>query len=121
MSDARGRGNARLARLLLAATVVVGGLALWTVLPVAWLQLTSDLAPGGRFVLVIVGLPLTMAIWFGLLSQIDAHRTRLAGGESSSLLEVTLVASAVTAVVALIVWWAFFAESADPSGPLQPI
>jgi hypothetical protein len=121
LSAATGIGIRRLARAALAVVVVIGGFALWTALPVAWLQLTSDLAPGARFVLVIVGLPVSMGVWFVLLSELDSRRIRLGDGGSSALLEVTLVASAVTAVVGLIVWWAFFADAADPSGPLQPI
>jgi hypothetical protein len=136
------RGNAaahaRVTRGLLACVIIAGSLALWTVVPIAWLSLTRDLAPGGRFVLVILGLPLTMALVFALLSWVDSYRRRLSAvsepssgarasngdserGERPSLLEVMLVVSAITALVGLIVWWAFIADAADPSGPLQPI
>jgi hypothetical protein len=131
------RGRDRVVRSLLACLIVSGGLALWTLIPYSWLQLTGGLSPGARFVLVILGLPLTMALAFVLLIRIDAHRQRLMAehqccstdviGESStgdgrsSLLEVTLVASAIIALVGLVLWWAFIADSPDPSGPLQPI
>lgn len=127
----------RLLRSLLAGVIVSGGLALWTLLPYSWLQLTGGLSPGARFVLVIVGLPLTMALAFILLARVDTLRQELlaehqhgstdaidkssAGDGRSSLLEVTLVASAIIALVGLVLWWAFIADSPDPSGPLQPI
>ena len=124
-------------RSLLAGVIVSGGLALWTLIPYSWLQLTGGLNPGARFVLVILGLPLTMALAFVLLVRVDAHRQALRAGHQhgssdvidessegdgrSSLLEVTLVASAITALIGLVLWWAFLADSPDPSGPLQPI
>ena len=51
----------------------------------------------------------------------DVVDGRSSGDGCSSLLEVTLVASAIIALIALVVWWAFLADSSDPSGPLQPI
>jgi hypothetical protein len=136
--DGKGaRTRDRLVRSLLAGVIVFGGLALWTVIPYSWLQLTGGLSPGARFVLVILGLPLTMVLAFVLLIRVDAHRQHLraehqqgstdvidgssAGDGRSSLLEVTLVASAIIALIGLVMWWAFLADSPDPSGPLQPI
>ena len=138
LMDGKGaRTRDRVVRSLLAGVIVSGGLALWTLLPYSWLQLTGGLSPGARFVLVILGLPLTMALAFVLLIRIDTHRQDLLaehqhgsteaidetspGGGRSSLLEVTLVASAIIALVGLVLWWAFIADSPDPSGPLQPI
>ena len=131
------RTRDRVVRGLLAGVIVSGGLALWTLIPYSWLQLTGGLSPGARFVLVILGLPLTMALAFVLLIQVDAHRQKMlaerqhgstdvidensAGDGRSSLLEVTLVASAIIALIGLVMWWAFLADSPDPSGPLQPI
>ena len=136
--DGKGAGTRdRIVRTLLAGVIVSGGLALWTLIPYFWLQLTGGLSPGARFVLVILGLPLTMALAFVVLIRVDAHRQDLraehqhgstdgvdgssSGDGRSSLLEVTLVASAIIALIALVVWWAFLADSPDPSGPLQPI
>ena len=36
-------------------------------------------------------------------------------------LEPMLVLSGLIAVVGLVLWWFFVAESSNPSGPLQPI
>ena len=114
----------RVISALLTFVIIAGSLALWTVVPVAWLSLTSSLAPGPQFVLVIFGLPLTMALTFMILSRTDAHRRRLSGRseeDGPSLFEVMLVVSGVVALVALVVWWFFIANASDPSGPLQPI
>jgi hypothetical protein len=137
MDETGARTRDRVVRSLLAGVIVSGGLALWTLIPYSWLQLTGGLSPGARFVLVILGLPLTMVLAFVFLIRVDAHRQELlpehqrgstdvidessAGAGRSSLLEVTLVASAIIALIGLVMWWAFLADSPDPSGPLQPI
>lgn len=126
-------GERRLTRGLLACVVIIGSLALWTAVPIGWMYFTGRLVAdqGGRFVLVIFGVPLSIALVFTLLSRVDGHRRRLnpvvePASENDrpkghSLLEVMLVASAVVALVALVVWWFFIADTANPSGPLQPV
>ena len=116
----------RLSRGLLAAVVVLGSLAFWTVLPVGWIRATSAFEPGAQFVLVILGCPLTMVVAFMLLAKTESIRRRLGMSQEEEedgwgLLEVTLVGSAVFALVALVTWWFLIADTADPSGPLQPI
>jgi uncharacterized membrane protein len=119
--------TARITRGVLACAIVVGSLAFWTVVPIGWLYLTGDLVSqaGGRFLMAIFGVPVMMALAFMILSRVEAYRNELrpahTSREGTSLLEVALVGSALVAVVALIVWWAFIADAADPSGPLQPI
>jgi heme/copper-type cytochrome/quinol oxidase subunit 2 len=120
--------RARLARGLLGCAIVLGSLAFWTVLPVGWIRMTSAFEPGAQFVLVIVGCPLTMVVAFLLLAKTEAYRRRLSPAyvgeeeeEGRGLLEVTLVGSAVLALAALVTWWFFIADTANPSGPLQPI
>ena len=126
-------GERRLTRGLLTGVVIVGSLALWTAVPIGWMYFTSDLVTdqGGRFVLVIFGVPWSIALGFMLLSWADSYRRRLnpvpeptSDNERSkghSLLEVMLVASGAVALVALVLWWFFIADTANPSGPLQPI
>jgi hypothetical protein len=114
----------QLVRGLLACVVVAGSLAVWTAVPVGWLYLTGDLVSGAgaRFVLVMFGCPLTMALVGVLLSRVEAHRRGLSpAGEPWSLLEVALVASAVLALVGLVLWWTLLADSPNPSGPLNPL
>ena len=122
-----------LARGLLACVIVVGSLALWTAVPVGWMYFTSGLVTheGARFVLVIFGVPATMALVFMALGRVDSYRRNLdpapsdaSGNQRSrghSLLEVMLVVSGAIALIALVAWWFLLADSPDPSGPLQPI
>jgi hypothetical protein len=114
----------QLVRGLLACVVVAGSLAVWTAVPVGWIYLVGDLVSGGgpRFVLVIFGCPLAMALVCVLLIRVEAYRRRLSpAGEPWSLLEVALVSSAVAALVGLVLWWALLADNPSPSGPLQPL
>jgi len=114
----------QLVRGFLAGVVVAGSLAVWTAVPVGWLYLTGDLVSdaGARLVIVIFGCPLTMALVSVLLSRVEAHRRGLSpADEPWSLLEVALVASAVVALVGLVLWWALLADNPSPSGPLQPL
>ena len=118
--------GASLTRGFLACVIIAGTLALWTVVPVGWIRFTSYLPPGPQFVAVIIGCPLTMALVFMLLSWVDSHRRRLSPASPEEnggrfLFEIALVASAIVAVIALVAWWFFIADAANPSGPLQPI
>jgi hypothetical protein len=126
MPNDRDGANTRVARHLLGLVIVLGSLAFWTVVPIGWLYLAGDVTShaGGRFLLAIFGVPLMMALSFMLLSRVEAYRNELrpvTSGNGVSLLEAALVVSAVVAVIALVVWWAFLAEGGDVSGPLQPI
>ena len=123
--------------------MALGSLVLWIGIPVGWLFLTRGLEDAGtRFLITIVGCVLTMAGAGWLLYRLEAvyartvgipdresgppswmRRNREAGAARApmSLLELLLVASAVVAAMALVVWWALFADSPNPSGPLQPL
>jgi hypothetical protein len=130
-NTAAGRG--RVTHGLLVCVVIVGSLALWTVVPVGWMFFASSVVEnqGGRFVLVLFGIPSSMALVFVVLSRVDSYRRRLnpasertpgyARATGHSLLEVMLVVSGAIAVVSLVVWWFLIADGANPSGPLQPI
>ena len=117
----------RVTRVVLGGVVIVGSLALWTAVPIGWLHLTGTLMLDGgtRFVLVLFGIPVTMILFLTALSRIEGYRRSLdpeeSDGSGVGLLEVMLVASAVIALIALITWWSFIPDGADPSGPLQPI
>jgi hypothetical protein len=115
-----------LTRGLLTGVIVVGSLAFWTVVPIGWLYVTAGFIThgGARFVIAMFGCPLSMALVYVALSRVEAHRVALGAPPqrgSRSLLEVMLVVSAVIALVGLVLWWAFLADTVDPSGPLQPI
>jgi len=113
-------------RGLLAGVIVVGSFAFWTVVPIGWLYVTAGFVThgGARFIIALFGCPLSMALFYVALSRVEAHRIALGPPPergSRSLLEVMLVVSAVLALVALVLWWAFLADTVDPSGPLQPV
>jgi hypothetical protein len=125
------------------AVMAIGSLAVWTVIPGAWLWLLRGLEPEStRFLVTIPGCALTMVAAVVLLYRVEAaHRAatgapaeapeppawrRSAGedrgrGRKLSLLDAFLAASAVLALVALVAWWALLADSPNPSGPLQPL
>jgi hypothetical protein len=131
-----------MAKAGLVVLMAAGCLFLWIGLPLLWLVLTRHTEPDAtRFVLVITGCALTMPIvgWGlyrleGLYSGVSGTPARPARagylrsiGEERrsrrglSLLDRMLVASALVALVALVAWWAFIADSPNPSGPLQPL
>jgi hypothetical protein len=133
----------RLLKAGLIALMALGSLALWIAIPIAWLWVTRDLeSVVTRFLVVIAGCAITMVSAGALLFHLEAVYARITGTTGPepepprylrtvaeerrprrrlTLLEVFLVVSAVVAMVALVVWWAFLADSPNPSGPLQPI
>jgi hypothetical protein len=103
----------------LLAAMGLGSFALWIAIPAGWLYATRDLDPiGARFVLVVVGCIFSMAGAAVILHRLEAAYVRLAG---RPVLDTILVISAVAAIVALVLWWAFLADNPSPSGPLQPL
>ena len=132
--------------MLIAGLVVLmalGSLALWIAIPAGWLWVTRDLQPlGARFLIVIVGCVSSMVGAGVFLFRLEAVYARTKGmaepelaapgwlrsvGDArrprrrATLLEIFLVLSALAALVVLVLWWAFLADSPNPSGPLQPI
>jgi hypothetical protein len=122
--------------------MLLGSLALWIAIPVGWLWVTRHMQPlGARFLIVIVGCVSTMLGAGVFLYRLEAVYARMTGtaepelappgwlrsvGDSGlrrrmTLLEIFLVGSALVALVTLVVWWVFLADSPNPSGPLQPI
>jgi hypothetical protein len=123
--------------------MAIGSLALWIAIPAGWLWVTRGLEPfGARFLIVIVGCVASMLGGGALLFRLEATYNGMTGtarpavatpgwlrraGDAGlprprlSLLEVFLVVSAVVALLALVAWWAFLADSPNPSGPLQPV
>jgi hypothetical protein len=130
-----------LLRAALIGALAIGSLALWIGIPAGWMWATREIEGGGRFVLVVVGCIASMWGAAVLLFRLEDFLNRVSGtperepgppswrrpasggqrSEPLSLLGVFLVISAIIAVIALVVWWAFFADSSNPSGPLQPV
>jgi hypothetical protein len=126
----------------LIALMALGSLALWIAIPAAWLWLTRDLQPDTtRYLIVIAGGAITMMVAAGFLYRVEAVYARMTGTASRllahsgwlrsvsdergprrrlTLLEIFLVVSALVALVALVSWWVFLADSPNPSGPTAP-
>ncbi|MGH2984240.1 MAG: hypothetical protein ACRDK5_08310 [Solirubrobacterales bacterium] len=94
-----------------------------------------------RYLTVIAGCAITMLVAAGFLYRVEAVYARMTGTASRllahsgwlrsvsderrsrrrlTLLEIFMVVSAVVALVALVGWWAFLADSTNPSGPTAP-
>ena len=113
-----------LMRWVISCLIVLGSVALWTALPLAWVTATAAVVShgGARFIIVLFGCPLTMGLVGLMLAVLEEHRRALSPAEEPrALLEPMLVLSGLIAVVGLVLWWFFVAESSNPSGPLQPI
>jgi hypothetical protein len=133
----------RLRAAALIGLMALGSLALWTAIPAGWMYATKDMEPAGaRFVLTIIGCVSSMAGAGYLLYRLEAAYFRMRGtaapgpatpsflrmagderlaGTRLGLLDRFMVASAVLALLALVLWWTLLADSPDPSGPLQPL
>lgn len=131
----------RLTELILIGAIFAGSLALWLGVPAAGLWLVSKLSDNGILVVFAVfGIfcPAAMAALGLLLGRLNGAYYRFVGvdpgrhtpGWRSSLsgdrtparrprnvLEVSLTLSVVIAVVAMGVWFFFFAHSPTPAGP----
>jgi hypothetical protein len=134
--------EARTRTAAVVALMAIGCLALWLAVPAAWLWLTRDLDSGPRFLIALPGCALNMAAVGWLLFRLEEVYFRLSGAappeeeppswmrrnrdaakprRALTLLERLMVGSAVVALLTLVIWWAFLADSPNPSGPLQPL
>jgi hypothetical protein len=124
----------------LVVLMVLGSLTLWLAVPVAWLWLGSHIdesldASLRAYAAIAVGVPVTMLALFLLLRRLDLAHQRLTGSEHgkrlapawrrslseerdlhapTSALDIILAGTAITAVLALVVWFFFFAGSSLP-------
>ena len=141
---ASGYDVARIARPIAAAgliaLMVVGSLAVWTVIPVAGLWVASQLSDSNAQIGVVpllaaaVGIPTAMAFAVELLARVERLHMRLTGtapparvvsawrrslGDSRSVrltvLDRIMVASVLVAVIAMAVWFFAFAGSSLPA------
>jgi hypothetical protein len=126
---------------LLVVLMAIGSVILWLGIPVGWLYLASQLVSSsqptlGPYVLVIVGIPVTMALFGKLLFKLDRVFERVTGRESVTdfrppwlrsmrgerdtsrkltVLEGVMIVSVTLAVIAFGVWFLLFAGSSLPS------
>jgi hypothetical protein len=131
----------RLTEYSLIAAIFAGSLLLWLGVPAAGLWLFSKLSTNGILVaFAVFGIfcPVAMTAVGLLLGRLNGTYYRLVGLEPGrrppawrsslsgdraparrprNVLEVSLTLSVVIAVVAMIVWFFFFAHSPWPAGP----
>lgn len=127
--------------LLLIVLMALGSIAMWLAVPVFWLWLASRLQEGsqpslGPYLLVLVGVPLTMVVIAKLLSRLNAAYGRVTGepprvrmqmpwnksmrgerdsGTQATVLDVVMLVSVSVALVAFAIWFFGFAGSSLPS------
>jgi hypothetical protein len=125
---------------LLILLMAAGSVILWIGIPVGWLYLASQLVDSsqptlGPYVLVIIGIPVTMAVFGKFLFKLDRVFERVTGRESVTdfrppwlksmrgeressrnltVLEGVMIVSVTIAVVAFGLWFALFAGSSLP-------
>jgi hypothetical protein len=125
---------------LLILLMAAGSVILWIGIPVGWLYLASQLVSSsqptlGPYVLVIVGIPVTMAIFGRFLFKLDRLFERVTGRESVTefrppwlksmraeressrkltVLEGVMIVSVSFALFAFGVWFVVFAGSSLP-------
>jgi hypothetical protein len=113
-----------------------GSIALWTIIPLGWLWLGALLSDNAAtiYVVALLGCPITMVLWGWGLYRINGVYLRLSGwspavaGTSSQvsararrpvmLLDVLVIASALLALGAFLVW--FFVFSGSPTSTPWP-
>jgi hypothetical protein len=130
-----------LAAAALVLLMILGGLVLWLGIPLGWLWLASQLASGtqptaGPYMLIAVGVPISMALMAKALRRVDAVHARLTGRQAArrvpvawlksmrgerhtavpmTALDLVLLSTAVLAVLALLVWFLAFAGNPLPN------
>ncbi len=121
--------------------MVLGSLALWLAVPVAWLWVASRIdgsldASLKAYGAIAIGVPATMLVMFLLLRRLDETHQRITGSSvrskrlapawrrslsderdlhaPTSALDIILAGTAVAALAALVVWFFLFAGSSLP-------
>jgi hypothetical protein len=130
----------KLAALILILLMIVGSLVLWIGIPVGWIVLASHLtnssAPSlGPYVLLIIGIPVTMFLFGRFLYRLNAlygdvtgstphvqvrsawlksMRAERGNTRPRTVLDVVMIASVSVALVVFLIWFFFFAGSSLP-------
>jgi hypothetical protein len=130
-----------IAALLLIALMAVGSVVLWLGIPVFWLWLASRVVSTsqptlGPYVMVLIGIPVSMVIVGKLLTRLNAvygqvtnttptvkvqmpwmksMRGERESGRPRTILDVVMVCSVSVALLLFGVWFFVFAGSSLPS------
>lgn len=128
--------GSKLVSLLLILVMAVGSVVLWLGVPIAWIygasQLVSSSQPSmGPYVMVMVGIPVSMVLVGKALSKLNrvygvvthttpevrvvapwrrSMRDGREAGHPRTVLDVVMVASVMLALLCMGVWFFFFAE-----------
>jgi hypothetical protein len=132
----------RLEAGLLVCVMLVGAFSLWTVVPLGWLWIGSQIVGTQEprlwaYFVVLVGITASVVVIAKALAALNRRVMVLRGGEGfrptkipmpwlesmrderhsqrASVLDLVLVASAVLAVIALLIWFVGFAGSPVPN------
>lgn len=138
MTSREGRGPLRsTAAYLVAVVMLVAALSLWTLIPLAWLWIGSQLAATqfpsmGPYAVVLIGVIVSILVVAWLLGHLNEVYLKLTGSRTvepirlgwlksfrdsgstrpPTLLEAVIVGSVVISFVALITW--FFTLAGSP-------
>jgi hypothetical protein len=133
--------NRKVIAALLILLMGIGSIVLWLGIPLGWIWLVSILADSsqpsmGAYVLVLVGIPLTMVVVGKLLVRLNRVYGELTGatpqvrvvmpwrrslrdtrdtGQPRTILDVVMVVSVGIALVCLAIWFFAFAGSSLPT------
>jgi hypothetical protein len=132
------RAGRNLGALILVVLMIVAALSMWTVIPLGWVwvgsQISSGQAPaGGPYMVVLVGIVLSILLISWLLGRLNRIYTHLTGSNTvepirpawlkslrdseaprgnPTVLETVIVASVVLAIVSMTAW--FFIAAGSP-------
>lgn len=127
--------------LALIVMMAVGSVFLWIGIPIGWIYAVSHMVDSsqpslGPYVLLIFGIPITMALFGKLLFGLDHAYARVTGQESEvqfrppwlksmrgerttarrlTVLEMTMIISVSIALVGFAIWFFGFAGSSLPN------
>jgi hypothetical protein len=131
----------RLEAGFLVAVMLVGAFSLWTIVPLGWLWIGSQIVGTQEprlwaYFVVLVGIVTSVIVIAKILQALNRRVMTLRGGEgfrptkiplpwlesmrderhsqSANVLDTVLVASAVMAAIAMFVWFVLFAGSPVP-------
>lgn len=136
-------GKTRVLAIALIALMALGSVLMWLGIPFGWIYLASKLATTsqptlGPYLVVIVGVPVSMVIVARLLSRLNRYYGELTGtishvrvvlpwlrsmrgerepptAQTRTVLDVVMITSVALALVCMAVWFFFFAGSSLPT------
>jgi hypothetical protein len=129
-----------LTRGLVILLMGVGSIAMWLVVPVVWIYVASQMVESsqpslGPYLLIIVAIPLSMVVIGKGLSALNRYYARMTGTDAHvrvvlpwhkslrgerenrhprTVLDVVMVFSVSLALLAMAIWFFFFAGSSLP-------